>query len=47
VFDRFITEAAGTDLPEFRLKFLMNNKGVIDSLSMSLFGYPVEVFAKK
>lgn len=46
-YDRFVTKAAGTDLPEFRLNFLMSNKGVIDSLSMSLFGDPVEVFVKK
>ncbi len=45
-YDQFVTKVEGTDLPEFRLNFLTNGKGAIDSISMSLFGDPVEVFVK-
>ncbi|MEO5997081.1 MAG: serine hydrolase [Chitinophagaceae bacterium] len=46
-YDQFITNVEGTDLPSFRLNFLTNSKGEINSISTSLFGDPVEIFVKK
>jgi CubicO group peptidase (beta-lactamase class C family) len=46
-YDQFITKEIGTDIPDFRLSFLTNNKGDIDKISASIFGDNSVEFLKK
>lgn len=46
-YDQFITKEIGTDVPDFRLSFLTNNKGDIDRISTNVFGDNGVEFVKK
>ena len=46
-YDQFITDESKTDLPDFRLSFLTNSKGDINTIRMMPFGDPVTEFVKK
>jgi CubicO group peptidase (beta-lactamase class C family) len=46
-YDQFATNEEHTDKADFRLNFLMNDKGEIDRFNMQPFGDPVAEFARK
>jgi CubicO group peptidase (beta-lactamase class C family) len=46
-YDQFVTDEKETDAPDFRLQFLINNKGDIDRISMRPYGDPQTDFVKQ
>ena len=46
-YDQFVTEEKQSDAPEFRLQFMINNKGDIDRISMRPYGDPLTDFIKQ
>ena len=46
-YDQFVTEEKDSDAPDFRLQFLINNKGDIDRISMRPYGDPQADFVKQ
>ena len=46
-YDQFVTKEIGTDIPDFRLNFLINNKGDIDRINTNFFGDTGVEFLKK
>jgi CubicO group peptidase (beta-lactamase class C family) len=46
-YDQFITDDKDSDAPDFRLQFMVNDKGDIDRITMRPFGDPQTEFVKK
>jgi CubicO group peptidase (beta-lactamase class C family) len=46
-YDQFVVDDIGTDNQDFRLDFLINNKGDIDRIAMSPYGDPKTDFVKQ